>query len=198
MTATKVTNAPAAAPAAASANLPETNGNPITMPVVGEVKTYTLSITSATIFRPEEEGWSPSIKLRHKEEMMGKFQNPETKEYELGMVKEFSTFLSDITKKLMENKYVYRYFKHQRATALAKATENCSTEAELQEALAKARKNIDVHYNSELEMFLSGAQVVLETTYNGNKFLKNVISVTLDAEDLADIKATVRKNMFGE
>lgn len=192
------TTNPTTAPAAAAAVLPATEGTELTAPVAGEVKTYNLSIVSATIFRPEEEGWSPTIKLRHKEEVLGKYQDQDTKEYKIGMVKEFSVFLSDITKKLMENKNVYRYFKHQRATALAKAIEPCSTEAELQEALVKARKNADVHYQNELEMFLSGANIVVEITYDGKKFIKNVVSVTLDEEDLVDIKAAVRRNLFGE
>lgn len=192
------TTNPTTTPAAAAAILPTTEGTELTAPVAGEVKSYSLSIVSATIFRPEEEGWSPTIKLRHKEEVLGKYQDQDTKEYKIGMVKDFSVFLPDITKKLMENKNIYRYFKHQRATALAKATEGASTEAELQEALVKARKNADVHYHNELEMFLSGSTIVLEVTYDGEKFIKNVVNVTLDEEDLADIKAVVRRNLFGE
>ena len=194
MATTNATTAPAVNPAV----LPASEGTELTAPIVGEVKTYNLNIMSATIFRPEEEGWSPTIKLRHKEEIVGKYQDKDTKEYKIGMVKDFSVFLSDITKKLLENKNVYRYFKHQRATILAKATEGASTESELQEALVKARKNADVHYHNELEMFLSGANVVVEITYDGEKFIKNIVSVTLDEEDLVDIKAVVRRNLFSE
>lgn len=194
MTTTKSTTAPAAA----AATLPATEGTELTAPVAGEVKTYSLSIMSATIFKPEEEGWSPTVKLRHREEILGKYQDAESKEMKIGMVKDFSVFLPDVTKKLMENKNVYRYFKYQRANILAKATEACSTEAELQEALAKARKTADVHYHNELEMFLSGANIVVEITYDGEKFIKSIVSVTLDEEDLADIKAVVRRNLFGE
>lgn len=192
------TTNPTTAPAANAAVLPATEGTELAAPVAGEVKTYNLSILSATIFRPEEEGWSPTVKLRHREEILGKYQDAESKGMKIGMVKDFSVFLPDVTKKLMENKNVYRYFKHQRATALAKATEACSTEAELQEALVKARKNADVHYHNELEMFLSGASVVVEITYDGEKFIKNIVSVILDEEDLADIKSVVRRNLFGE